>query len=82
MQLNKRNYSFSRLNLAPLIYFYYSTPTLDSHKYHKLSDRVFDSLSETLESVIEEGGFEIADTAEVEYNVCLCCQKLLLVYIN
>ncbi|TIA87488.1 hypothetical protein E3P99_03128 [Wallemia hederae] len=41
---------------------------MDTHTYHRLSDKVFDSLVETLESLIEEGGFAVADSSEVEFN--------------
>lgn len=42
---------------------------MDTRTYHKLSDRVFDTLVETLESEIEEGGFDVAAASEVEFNV-------------
>ncbi|EIM19364.1 Frataxin [Wallemia mellicola CBS 633.66] len=41
---------------------------MDMHTFHKLSDKVFDSLTEALESELEEGAFDVAETSEVDYS--------------
>lgn len=42
---------------------------MDMHTFHKLSDKVFDSLTEKLEAELEEGAFDVAETSEVDYSV-------------
>lgn len=47
--------------------------SMSTHTFHQLSDKVFDSLVETLEAEIEGGGFDVAQSSEVELNVCRLC---------
>ncbi|TIB33771.1 hypothetical protein E3P84_02053 [Wallemia ichthyophaga] len=42
--------------------------SMSTHTFHQLSDKVFDSLVETLEAEIEGGGFDVAQSSEVELN--------------
>lgn len=48
---------------------------MDMHTFHKLSDKVFDSLTEALESELEEGAFDVAETSEVDYSVSSLLRK-------